>query len=254
MAKYVATERRNRMAQLIMDQGSVRIGEMATLFGVTNETIRKDLIYLDEHNIVSKQHGGAVAVSEAYERPIHTRATENELQKAKIAHKALELVERNSVIILDSGSTVLLFAKLLSEDLKPTIVTNSFPAASVVMEKGNPVHMIGGEISPVTMSTSGMMATRDLGMIRADIVFLGSSGFQSYNGPSAKAFCDAQVKMDMIAGSKTNVVLADSSKFVTNAFVQFANWEEIDYLITDSGAPADKLEAIAKRCKVIIAD
>lgn len=252
MRKYVAAERRNRLAQLIKEQGSVRIGEVSELFGVTKETIRKDLIYLDQQNIVSKRHGGAVAFSEAHERPVHDRATENELLKERIAQKALELVKHSSVLILDSGSTVLTFSRMLSEQMKLTIVTNSFPAASALLEMGNSVHIIGGEMSPITMSTSGMMATHHLNMIKADMVFLGSSGFQSYSGPSAKAFCDAQIKKDMMRNSKTRVVLADSSKFITNAFVQFADWSDIDILITDSGAPQDMIKTIAKRCQVIV--
>ena len=251
--KYVAAERRNRLAQLIMEQGSVRIGDMAALFGVTNETIRKDLLYLDEQKIVCKRHGGAVAVSEPYERPLHDRAMENGDLKERIARKALELLENNSVIILDSGTTVLTLARMLAPYEQLTIVTNSFPAAVELTEAGKTVHMIGGEISAVTMSTSGMAATNDLNMVKADIAFLGTSGFQSFGGPSAKAFSQAQTKVDMIRNSRMHVVLADSSKFQTNAFVQFAQWSQIDYLITDGGAPEEALSAIEKqRCKILI--
>ena len=61
--------------------------------------------------------------------------------------------------------------------------------------------------------------------------------------------------IDMIRNSRKSVVLADSSKFSANAFVQFAQWSEIDYLITDEGAPQDVLEIIENqyKCKVIIA-
>lgn len=255
MKKYVAAERRKRLARLIMEEGSVRVGDMAAMFGVTNETIRKDLLYLDEQKIIHKEHGGASAVSEAHERPIHDRASENEALKERIAQKALELVEEGSVIILDAGSTILSFARKLEPTRRITIVTNSLPAATALTDNGNCVHIIGGEYSAVTMSTTGLMASRDLNMIKADIVFLGTSGFQSYDGPSSKAPSDAQTKQDMIRNSRKSVVLADSSKFSANAFVQFAQWSEIDYLITDEGAPQDVLEIIENqyKCKVIIA-
>lgn len=253
MSRYLADKRRTKLAELINDKGSFRVAELADYFGVTKETIRKDLIYLDQQKLVCKTHGGAISISESTERPVHMRSTENPEKKICIAKKALDFLSDSKVAILDSGSTVLHLAELLTPNQCETLVTNSLPAANALAQKDMPFLWIGGEFSPITMSTSGMAASQTLNYITADVVFLGSSGFQSNTGPSAKAFCDAQIKRDMMKKSRTKIVLADSSKFVTNAFVRFADWSEIDYLITDSDAPEDALAELRKKIQIVIA-
>jgi len=252
MKKYLADERRALLARLINEKGSIRIGELADFFGVSRETIRKDIISLDQQKLVCKTHGGAVAISESRERPIEMRSQENAAQKERIAMKALDYVHENQVILLDSGSTVLTLARMLDNVHNCTLITNSLPVASVLSEKGLSFHLIGGEFSPITMATSGMLAAQALNMIKADIVFLGTSGFQSSSGPSAKAFCDAQIKQDMIRNSRFKIVLADSSKFHTNAFVRFANWTEIDLLITNEDADPDMVKELQKVVEVVL--
>jgi DeoR/GlpR family transcriptional regulator of sugar metabolism len=253
MRKMLAAERRNKLAQIIHDNGSVHIKEIADYFGVTSETIRKDLIILSNKGLVKKSHGGAIAINESFERPIDTRFTENQELKRKIAERALDLIGSNNVIIIDSGSTLLMFAKIFPQNRQLTVITNSIVAANVLAGKGNNICIIGGELSDVTMSTSGMLTTHAFSTIKADIAFLGTSGFQSHSGPSAKTFVDGQTKIDMIRNSKTKVVLADSSKFKTNAIVQYADWGEIDYLITDDTAPEDMVKEIRKKTQVLIA-
>jgi len=253
MTKYLADERRARLAQLINDKGGYRIAELASFFGVTKETIRKDIIFLDQRKLVCKTHGGAISISESRERPIEIRNQENAEQKKKVANKALEFIHDNQVILLDSGSTVLMLATMLSAEQSNTLVTNSLPIASVLSDKGLAFHLIGGEFSPITMATSGMIATQALNMMKADVVFLGTSGFQSIDGPSAKAFCDAQIKRDMIRNSRTKIVLADSSKFKTNAFVRFADWSEIDVLITNEEADPEMVAEIEKMVNIVFA-
>lgn len=253
MDRYLADSRRMKLAQLINDKGSIRVAELADFFGVTKETIRKDLIYLDQQKLVCKTHGGAVAISESSERPVQLRSMENPEKKIRIATRALDFISDSKVVILDSGSTVLQLAAQLTTGCCETVVTNSLPAANMLAEKEMVFLWIGGEFSPVTMSTSGMAAVHTLNYITADTVFLGSSGFQSCSGPSAKAFCDAQIKRDMMNRSRTKIVLADSSKFATNAFVRFADWTEIDYLITDAEAPESAILELKKKVKVILA-
>lgn len=252
MSRDLANKRRTKLAQMINDKGSFRVAEMADYFRVTKETIRKDLIYLDQQKLVCKTHGGAVSISESTERPIHMRSTENPEKKRRIAERALDFLLDSKVVILDSGSTVVQVALQLNPNRDETLITNSLPVANALVEKEVPFFWIGGEFSLITMSTSGMGAAQTLNYITADVVFLGSSGFQSCNGPSAKAFCDAQIKREMMKKSRTKIVLADSSKFVTNAFVCFADWSEIDYLITDSEAPEATLAELKKKVKVIV--
>lgn len=253
MPKHFSDERRKKIVQLVNDRGSCGIAELAEYFSVTTETIRKDIIYLEKQQEICKVFGGAVSVSHVSESPMGMRSAENIALKELIAKKANDYVKENQVILIDSGSTTLAFVRNMIAPGKNTIITNSIPAAITLAEKGAQPILIGGNFSQNTLATSGMVATQTLGIIKADIAFLGASGFQLSSGPSAKDFCDVQLKKDMISSSRKRIVLADSSKLTSDAFIRFADWAEIDMLITDSGVKPEIVEELQKYVQVVLA-
>lgn len=246
------TERRNKILELVNAQGSIRVVDLAKSLDVTTETIRKDLLYLNNQGLVQKKFGGAIAVNDVTDRPPLEREFEAWEEKAAIARYAQNYITGNNVIFIDSGSTLMTFVKLLPPELEITIVTNSFSAVDPLAKTNNVVYFLGGEVSNITMSTSGFWAVNALNSIKIDVAFLGTSGFQSHNGPTSKQFINAQIKKEIIRHSAQNIVLADSSKFVTNAVLQYANWSDIDALITDEKAPADIVENLRKQTEVIV--
>lgn len=252
MARVIVEERRNKIAQMIVANGSIKVGEIAQMFEVSTETIRKDLIYLNKKGIVKKSHGGALSTYDFSERPLHHRETENLSVKNEIAVKALELIPKKAVIYLDAGSTVLCLAKLLSLKSGYTIITGSLSAAGILANSKNVLHISGGEVSGVTMAMFGYGATSFLSKIKVDISFLGTSGFQEHNGPASIDFQDAEVKRCMIANSKKVVVLADSGKSAITALVEYTSWKNVDYFISDSGLSADARQKIAQHTEVLL--
>lgn len=245
------TERRNRILELVNGQGSIRVSDLSKALNVTTETIRRDLLYLSAEGLVEKKFGGAVAVNESKERPITERKAENIEEKRAIARAALPYISGNNVIFIDASSTLIALAELLPSDLDLTIVTNSFDVIPFVLRTNSVVYFLGGEISGVTMSTSGFWTSQALESIKIDVAFLGTSGFQSHSGPTSKQFSHAHVKQKVIENSAQTIVLADSTKFVSNAVLQFASWSDIDLFITDSGAPQILLDAVKKQVEVI---
>lgn len=249
----IAHERRNKIMRIINAHGSVRAAEIAKSMGVSTETIRKDLVILNDSGLIKKKFGGAIAVNEFVEQPVKTRAMENREAKRRIAARALPFLEGNNVVFLDSGSTLLCLAEVFPADKGLAVVTNSFMAVEYLANTANSLFFVGGEVSSVTMATSGYWSSFSLNSLKIDIAFLGTSGFQSHDGPCSKTFTDAQFKIEVIKNSRKVVVLADSSKFRSNAITQFTPWETVDTLITDDGAPREGLDAISTRTNIIIA-
>lgn len=255
-------KRRNKILNLINDsESSLRTSELAEQFDVTTETIRRDLIYLDEQHLIEKIHGGARPISEFVESSLGFRLKESVSAKKEIAKSALKQLDNCSVIFIDAGSTTNEFASLLSKCLEEreilnqlAIVTNSFPVANALMENADTLFFIGGEVSQITQATSGIWALNELYSIKIDIAFLGTSGFFSHNGPCTKLGSDATFKSQVIKNSSKSIVLADHTKFSTNAIMQYASWEEIDMIITDSGVNSNDLKALRKNVKIIVTD
>ena len=251
MYKHFSDERRKKMVQMVNERGSYSITELAKYFSVTTETIRKDIICLEKRKELCKAYGGVVSVNSVSESPMRLRNNENIDLKERIALKANDYVQENQVILIDSGSTTLAFVKNMTNYNKNTIITNSIPAVMALAEKGAQPILIGGTYSQNTLATSGMVATQALEIIKADIAFLGASGFQLASGPSAKDFCDVQIKKDMIRNSRRRIILADSTKLTTDTFIRFADWSEVDVLITDSGVSPEVAEQLSKYVEVV---
>lgn len=248
----LASERRKKIITLTNTYGSIRVTEIAQTMGVSTETIRKDLVYLHEKGLLRKHFGGAVAVNEISEQPVDTRAMENQDAKKRIAAKALEYIEGNNVIFIDAGSTLMCFAHLFPTDRSLAVVTNSFKAVEDMAKSNNSLFFVGGEVSEITMATSGYWASFALNTLKIDIAFMGTSGFQSHNGPSSKTFPDSQFKAEVMKNSRQSIVLADASKFTSNAIAQYAEWSSVDTLITTAGAPEDLLEKIRTQTQVVV--
>ncbi|BEU88624.1 DeoR/GlpR family DNA-binding transcription regulator [Selenomonas sp. TAMA-11512] len=251
MAKMITAERRNRIAEHIIANGSIKAGELARTFGVSTETIRKDLIYLDREGIVKKSHGGALSALEFAERPLEDRTAEGSAEKAAIAEYAMRFIRENTVIFLDAGSTCTSLARLLYLKKGLTIFTTSLSVANVLISSENKLHMSGGTLNPITMALEGFAATGFLRQIHVDIAFLGTSGFQDCNGPTSIDFTDADVKRAILERARTKIVLAHSAKTQASALVEYTKWKNIHHLITDSNIRFEDKKRLSDQVDII---
>jgi len=245
-------ERRLRLKDMLLTSGSVNSTEAAVLFSVSTETIRKDLLLLEKQGFAKKNRGGAVASTDYIETPFDLRNDKNVDLKIKVAKKALDYVPEKGVILLDAGSTILMLAKELLSRENLTIITNSMSVCNILLSSSNSIYITGGFVKNVTLSLVGLWANTCLSSINIDIAFLGTSGFMNFNGPSSESFHEAEIKKKIIERSNVSIVLTDSNKCKSNAFAQYALWNEIDYLIMDQPTESDKLQQIQQSTNVIL--
>ena len=252
MPEYLTQERRNKIVQKLMLDGKLNANELARIFSVSAETIRKDLIYLEKQGLAKKGYGGAVITNELLEHSFIEKSVEHPAEKAGIAQRAADMVGDGAVIILDSGSTVLKMVKFLTLKKGITVFTNSLRAAQQLSDFNIKVYLPGGEVRNTSNALVGGWATRAFGEIKADMAFMGTSGFKGRSGPCVENFPETEVKKAMIASAHKAVVLADSSKAELDAMIQFARWEDINTLITDKGIPKDHALQLERKTNLII--
>lgn len=253
MSKSLTADRRNRIAQILMKEGSIKVGELSERFGVSTETIRKDIIYLEEEGIATKSHGGAIAKSDFVERPLNVKESEHADAKAAIATAAMRLLHPGCAVILDTGSTTGAIARqlLLKEGL--TIFTNSVTIAAMLAESDNAVYLFGGLVRSSSKAAVGDWATGALAAVHADIAFLGSDGFKGLAGPSTLSYEEAEFKKKVIAASTATYTVCDSSKCQSAGLFAYAGWRDVTGLIIDQGVPDGVAKDIAKETRVILA-
>ena len=191
-------------------------------------------------------------ISSSYlERHLDDKLLENIDKKYKIAQKAVEIIPRKSVVILDSGTTVLQIAKLLNSRSDLVIVTSSLIVAQVLENSKNQVIVTGGELRKRSMSFVGYLAAKAIESIHADIAFVGCDGFHAY-GPCSRSYSELEVKQRILENSKEVVLVTDSSKFNIDGLYRFATFDQIDCLITDSSIKEQQLKLLPSNIEVSI--
>lgn len=249
-------ERLEKIMRMIHTSGMVNAAELAHCFGVSLETIRRDLEYLENKEMLKRVYGGAIAnSSHGLERDYTSRETLNLEQKRAIAKCTAEIVKDGDTVALDLGTTVLQVAKQLSTKQKVTYVTNSLPVG--VQLAGNPtcrLYILGGELRSGDFSTSGFMSEWGVMNFRVDKAIVSASGITLKSGITDYDVAEAEVRRKMIEIANQTILVADSSKFTDDAFVKVCDLDKIDILITDWMIP-DKVVEIFRslRTKLIVA-
>jgi DeoR family fructose operon transcriptional repressor len=252
----LALDRRRRIASLVRERGSVRASELSDLFGVTDETIRRDLTHLAQTGILRRLHGGAVAEHTRAETNFARRLREHESEKLGIARAAAKLVTDGSTIIIDSGTTTIQFARALNEKRDLVVITNAVTNAVELMDNPNiTVYLTGGLIRPTTFGAVGDMAMSNLAELRVDVTFLAISGVSLEGGLTYPSFEEAAVKRAMIAAASEVVLLADQSKFGRDSLVRVAPLDVLGKIVTSPGVDSALIGHLGDLgIEVIVAD
>ena len=195
-------ERQQAIAQLVGQRGRLSVTSTAEQFGVTTETVRRDLAVLERAGMLRRVHGGAVPVNAValVELGLGERTGRLAEQKDKIAAVALEFLPGpNGSIVLDGGTTTAAMAELLPSDRQLLVVTDAVPiAARLATAPGISVHMLGGRVRGVTQCAVGEAAVRTLGDLRVDVAFMGTNGITTDYGFTTPDEDEALVKRAMV--------------------------------------------------------
>jgi DeoR family fructose operon transcriptional repressor len=244
-----AEERQHAIAGLVAERGRVSVTSVAETFGVTTETVRRDLAVLERAGVLRRVHGGAVPAGAALtlvETGLGERYGTRTEQKRKIAAAALDLLPgMDGSVILDGGTSTAALAELLPPDRRLYVATNSVPiAARLSASPGITLHVLGGRVRGITQTTVGDSTVRAMDDLRVDVVFLGTNGISPGHGFSTPDEAEAATKRAMVRAAQRVIVLADSSKIGREHLVRFAGLDDVDVLITDDGADPAVVEEL----------
>jgi DeoR/GlpR family transcriptional regulator of sugar metabolism len=233
----LANQRREKILELLQEDGSAKVIDLAKIFKVTEVTIRQDLEKLEKDKLVVREHGGAFLKNIADQvRGVSLAHQENIDKKERIAAKCLEYIENGDTIILDSGSTTTEIAKKLKGFKNLTVITNALNIALLLgADPGIEVVMTGGEFKPPTLSLTGQKAADFFKGINVQKLFLATAGISLKSGLTYPSISDIVVKKAMIEAANTTYLVADSTKIGKSAFASLGALSLINYIITDEG-------------------
>lgn len=231
----------------LSSNGSVSVAELAGQFEVSVATIRRDLDLLEEQGLVARIHGGAVPRGILYELPLRYKEARRQGEKHRIAEAAAQLVPEGATVGLTGGTTTTEVARAFAERPGLTVVTNALNVASELAIRTNlKLVVLGGVARPESYELVGPIAEGTLEGLNLDIAFVGVDGISTHTGCTTHHEIEAFTNRALIQRAKRVIVVADSSKLGEVAFARICSVEEIDELITDTGAePAAVAELAA---------
>lgn len=250
-------QRREKILELIQEDGQAKVIDLSRLFKVTEVTIRQDLERLEKDGFIVREHGGAyLKNANANVRNLTLQNQDHLEEKVMIARKAVEFIKDGDTIILDSGSTTTEIAKLLIGYNNLTVITNALNIAIILgAELGINVVVTGGEFKSPTLSLTGQKAADFFQNLHVDKLFLATAGIALKSGLTYPGISDICVKRAMIESANEVFLVADSSKIGRSAFASLGALSLINYLITDSSIHEEDVEWLKDYdVKFLIAD
>ena len=241
------SQRRLQISELVRQHGSVQVAALAERFGVSMQTVRKDLRYLAERGVMARAYGGGIDSSVVggtqTEPPYEAKRTVYLEEKRRIGQRAAALVKAGDTIAIDSGTTAIQLAEAMP-NIDVTVVTNDFGVLSALAPKSNiQIVMLGGELRRKNMAFYGGLTVEALGALHVDVLFLGVDGFDLERGITTHYEPEAMLNRKMVEAAREVVAITDSSKFGKVCLHRIIAIGELNTLITDTGAPDDIRQA-----------
>ena len=239
---WFADERHAEVLRLLASENRVESARLAQHFGVSAESIRKDLAQLEARGLLRRVHGGAVPGGRLREEPNVALRTEHAEQKRAIARHALRFVPEGGTLLLDAGSTTLGLAELLPTDRDLVVYTNAVPVLSTLLKRGLAAVGLGGRVRPETCAAVGPLTVEALAHINVDVAFLGTNALSFSRGLTTPDADEAMVKHEMLSAARQRIFLVDTSKFGRESLARHAALSDIDVLVTDDAVTPEQQE------------
>lgn len=230
----------------------MRIGmdEICTLYQVSYDTARRDLVRMEQEGLIVRIRGGAMLPAASKHIKNYKDRLEHAESKRAIARMAASLIQDGEDLILDTGTTTQYTAEFL-KSRNNVVVTNSIDIAAVLCDKPEvSTHLLGGELNTWHRYAFGPRAIEMLADIKVDKLFLGACGITP-EGVFATTVEEAYMKREMIKRSNQVILLADASKFNKSMFHRVCAFEQIDMVITDE-EPAEPFRSVFKESGITL--
>ncbi|PAM92459.1 DeoR family transcriptional regulator [Flavobacterium sp. IR1] len=241
---YSKEERKNLILKEINLHTRVSFETLSSKLFVSEDTIRRDINELESESLLIKVKGGAM--TKAYH---HMSANQTYAREAKqiIAQKTLSLLRNGMVLLIDGGTTIREFIRLIPNDLNLTIFTVSVLSAVELLDKPNvKVIMIGGSISSFTeMCVSGEVY-HQLENIKVDLLILGTNALDIEGGVSDTDWETVQVKKAMLKAAEKTAIIAITEKVDIALKMKIANLSEVNYIVTEVEPNDKKMQSYKK--------
>lgn len=248
-------DRHNQIISMITKQGTVKNTQLIETFGISIETVRRDLEFLERQGYLRRVYGGAVVNNSLHSEPEYASRSKVRFQeKNAIAAEAAKLICPKDTVYLGVGTTVQAMVPYMKALGEFAVFTNALRTAVELSEiPGCTVILPGGQLRSKELTLSGFPAEENLDHFNVDKAFIGIGGITE-EGVTDFHTSEARVHRKLIQNARQAIVLADSTKLGVRAMNNVCPLEEIDIVITDANASKQAIKALERAgVQVIVA-
>ena len=236
-------ERKQRILNILKQKEKVSVNELSSLFSVSKVIIRKDLCNMEEEDLLTRTHGGAIFKKKLVDKIVLKDIAKEELaEKTELAEKVVSVIKENDVIFLDDSTVTILVAALLQKKkMKLTVITNMLGIQKILSEnKSIEVISLGGIYDSRTDSFIGEMARQNLERFNPNKVFIGTCGINVDRMQlSACTIDEGKFKNTALEIGKETYILAQNKKFFQDYLYNFSEIKNGVTIITDKNISHD---------------
>ena len=240
-------ERQAKILELLAAEGKVLVKELAEMFEVTEDSIRKDLGTLEAEGKLRRTYGGAVPIQESLKMTEANRRRISDVDaKRKIALSALKLIESQDLVFLDNSTISIAIAEILSRSGKNYRILTSMIDVLVMLAVNPNIDVIfgGGQLDKSRDGFNDVLNLEFLEHFRPDVAFIGVVGADfKKNSLTTNSVDGGMRKAKVLNLSKKNFLVAESRKLGMEGKFSFATFEKISALITEIEPPKEILQA-----------
>lgn len=229
-----ASRRQQEIVGLVREKGRVSVEDLVARFGVTPQTIRRDLNDLSEARLITRTHGGAVVASGVENLAYEARKLVAQSNKRRIGEAAAGLIPDHSSLFINLGTTTEEVAQALVGHTGLLVITNNINVANLLYRNSSiNVVIAGGTIRPTDGGVVGQMAADAIRQFKVDLAIIGTSAIDEDGTLLDYDVREVQVSRAIIENARQVVLVTDQTKFSRRAPVRIARLDEIHTLVTD---------------------
>ena len=239
-------KRQSQILDLLAKNKKMEVTKLSELLNVSQVTIRKDLVILENSGIIVREHGYA-RLNESDD--INNRLARHYEIKQKIAKLAVESIENGETVMIESGSCCALVALEIARSKKDvTLITNSAFIADYIRKIGSvKVILLGGEYQNESQVMVGPLTRKCVEAFFVDKLFIGTDGFTIETGFTCNDYMSSEAVKDMAKQASRVMIITDSDKFSQKGVVNLIEIEKVACVYTDDNIPSKIEDYLNKR-------
>jgi len=229
------TFRQPEILDIARREGRVTVEMLASHFGVTPQTVRRDLTELADIGKLERVHGGAILPSGVTNIGYASRRSLAAEGKARIARACAEAIPDEAAVFIGIGTTAEAVARALVRHRNLLVVTNNLNVGNILLENVDcELVVTGGSLRRSDAGLVGALTVRTIEQFRFDHAVLGCSALDEAGDLLDYDIQEAVVNQTIIDRSRSTMLVADVTKFERTAPVRIASLRDMDRFFTDA--------------------